>query len=160
MTDTKQVISFNYRLKKTAGEEIESSHGKEPLSVLMGGGGIIPGLEKSLAGRKTGDAFSVTVTPEEAYGEHNPGLQQRLAIKHLQFRGKLRAGSMAMLKTQQGPRSVRVVKAGRFHADVDANHPLAGMTLTFEVEVTDLRAASEAELEHGHAQGPGGHEHE
>jgi FKBP-type peptidyl-prolyl cis-trans isomerase SlyD len=80
-------------------------------------------------------------------------------MKHLVFKGKLRAGSVVQLNTDDGMRPVTVTKAGRHAAEIDTNHPLAGQTLTFDIEIVEVRAASPEELSHGHAHGPGGHHH-
>ena len=80
-------------------------------------------------------------------------------MKHLVFQGKLQAGKVAQLNTREGKRAVTVLKVGRHSADIDTNHPLAGQTLIFDVEILDVRAASADELAHGHAHGPGGHQH-
>jgi len=154
------VVSFHYRLKNGSGEQLESSFKGQPLSYLHGTGNIIPGLEQELAGKAAGDEFSVTIKPRDAYGERNEQLRQRLPIKYLQSAGPLTAGGMALIDTGQGVRQVKVLKVGRFHADVDANHPLAGETLTFDVEVLSVREASAEEISHGHVHGPGGHHHE
>ena len=80
-------------------------------------------------------------------------------MKHLSFKGKLRPGMVVQLSTDDGMRAVTVIKAGRHSADIDTNHPLAGQTLTFDIEIVDVRDASPEELTHGHAHGPGGHHH-
>ena len=156
---SKSVIMFHYTLKNAEGEELESSRDKDPLAFIEGSGNIIPGLEKVLVVKQTGDSFTTTVTPEEAYGFRDESMLQRIPIKKLQFRGKLVAGSVALVRTESGYLPVQVIKAGRFHADIDRNHPLAGQTLTFDIEVTERRDASKEELEHGHVHGPGGVEH-
>ena len=150
---------FHYTLKNAEGEELESSRDKDPLAFIEGSGNIIPGLEKVLVVKQTGDSFTTTVTPEEAYGFRDESMLQRIPIKKLKFRGKLVAGSVALVRTESGYLPVQVIKAGRFHADIDRNHPLAGQTLTFDIEVTERRDASKEELEHGHVHGPGGVEH-
>ena len=154
------VVSFHYRLKNASGEQLESSFEGEPLSYLHGAGNIIPGLEQELSGKTAGDEFSATIKPQDAYGELNEQLRHRLPIKYLQSAGQLTAGGMALIQTEQGVRQVKVLKIGRFHADVDANHPLAGETLTFDVQVLSVREASAEEITHGHVHGPGGHHHE
>lgn len=153
------VVSFHYTLRDEAGEELESSKGGQPSVYLHGASNIIPGLETAMDGKSAGDSFSTTVAPEQAYGERKPDRVQRVPAKHLVYRGKLRAGTVVQLNTSEGTRAVTVVKAGRHSADVDTNHPLAGQSLTFEIEVDDVRAASAEELSHGHAHGPGGHQH-
>jgi len=154
------VVTFHYTLKLEDGSTLESSVDKEPLVYLHGTGNIIPGLEKGLEGKSAEDEeFSITVAPAEAYGEYNPELQMRLPIKNLKSQGKLTANTMAVIETEEGPRQVMVIKVGRFHADVDANHPLSGQTLVFEINIEDIREATAEELEHGHVHGPGGHQH-
>ena len=150
---------FHYTLKNAEGEELESSRDKQALAFIEGSGTIIPGLRKVLVEKQAGDSFTTTVTPEEAYGYRNESLVQRIPIKKMQFQGKLKAGSVALIRTKSGYLPVQVIKAGRFHADIDRNHPLAGQTLTFDVEVTERRNATKEELEHGHVHGPGGVEH-
>ncbi len=112
-----------------------------------------------MRGKAAGDVFSATVAPTEAYGLRDPNKAQRVPMKHLAFKGKLRAGAVVQLSTSEGMRPVTVTKAGRHSADIDTNHPLAGQTLTFDIEVMEVRAASAEELAHGHAHGPGGHHH-
>ena len=153
------VVTFHYTLSDSEGVALETSHDADPTAYLHGSNSIIPGLEKALAGHKKGDIFSVTVNPKEAYGERREGRTQRVPIKHLVYTGKLRAGDASQLNTREGRRAVTVIKAGRHSADIDTNHPLAGRTLVFEIEIHDVRAATAEELSHGHAHGPGGHQH-
>ena len=154
----KKIVSFHYTLTGTDGEELDSTRDREPMSYLHGAGNIIPGLETAMLGRSAGDSFKVTVAPEEAYGPRNEGNVQRIPIKRL---GKIKpqTGQVLGLQTQKGPVQVTVIKVGRFIVDVDANHPLAGQELNFDVEITAIRDASEEEMGHGHAHGPGGHDH-
>jgi FKBP-type peptidyl-prolyl cis-trans isomerase SlyD len=154
-----KVVTFHYSLKDENGEEMESSKEREPMTYLHGGNNIIVGLEKAMQGRETGDSFAVTVEPKEAYGVREGENVQRIPLKRLKNLGKIKVGQILNLQTDQGPVQVTVLKLGRFNVDVDANHPLAGATLTFEVEITEVRDASEEEKEHGHVHGPGGHQH-
>jgi FKBP-type peptidyl-prolyl cis-trans isomerase SlyD len=112
-----------------------------------------------MEGKTSGDVFSAAVPPEDAYGLRNPENTQRVPVKHLVYKGRLRAGEVAQLNTREGLRPVTVTKVGRHSAEVDTNHPLAGQTLTFDIEIVEVRAASPEELDHGHAHGPGGHHH-
>ena len=153
------VVSFHYTLRTETGEELETSRGGEPTSYLHGARNLIPGLENAMTGHECGDAFSATIKPEQAYGLPRADSVQRVPVKHLHFKGKLRAGDTVQLNTRDGLRAVTVVKAGRHSADVDTNHPLAGKTLVFDIEVLELRAATAEELSHGHAHAPGGHHH-
>lgn len=153
------VVSFHYTLSDTDGTELESSSGEEPTVYLHGHNGIIPGLEAELADKEAGSSVDVTLAPEQAYGLRQEERVQRVPVKHLLFKGKLRPGMTVQLNTSEGRHPVTVVKAGRHSADVDTNHPLAGQTLSFKVEIVDVRAASAEEISHGHAHGPGGHQH-
>jgi FKBP-type peptidyl-prolyl cis-trans isomerase SlyD len=153
------VVSFHYTLRDNSGKELESSRGGNPATYLHGARNIIPGLESAMTGRVSGDNFSATIMPEDGYGLRDPGRVQRVPIKHLAFNGKLAPGAVVQLSTSDGMRTVTVVKAGRHSADIDTNHPLAGQTLIFDIEIVEVRNASAEELAHGHVHGPGGHHH-
>ncbi len=154
------VATFHYTLAEQGGDFREDSREDHPVAYLHGHDNILPALEVELVGKQTGDKLSVTLTPEQAYGLRNPALQQRMPIKHLKYNGnKLRAGDIAWVETEEGLRQVTVLKPGKFMAEVDTNHPLAGKTLTFDIEVVAVRAATDEELAHGHAHGEGGHHH-
>jgi len=154
-----KAVSFHYTLKNADGEQMETSREKDPMSYLHGANNIIPGLEKAMEGHAVNDVFSVTVEPEEAYGVRNEKNVQRVPMKRLKGIGKISVGQVLNLQTNQGQVQVTVLKVGRFNVDVDGNHPLAGKSLTFDVEITDIRDASAEELEHKHVHGPGGHQH-
>lgn len=155
----KTVTSFHYTLRDESGTEVETSRGSDPSAYLHGANNIIAGLEKAMEGHTSGDVFSTTLAAEDAYGQPDPKRLQRVPAKHLVFNGKLKAGMVVKLNTSEGQIPVTVVKAGRHSADIDTNHPLAGQTLTFDVEIMDVRAATEEEVAHGHAHGVGGHQH-
>lgn len=158
--EDKTVVSFHYTLTDDQGEEIESSRDRDPMVYLHGGGTIIPGLEKAMAGKSSGDTFEVTVEPADAYGERREDAIQRVSAKHFRKDARLEPGQLVMLNTkEQGQIQATVVKVGRFNIDVDTNHPLAGKSLTFGVEVTDIREATDEEISHGHVHGKGGVEH-
>ena len=158
--DDKKVVSFHYTLSNDAGEALESTREREqPMAYLHGAGNIIPGLEKAMSGKAEGDKFQVTLGPSEAYGERNPGNLRRIPIKHFRDSRALKPGQMVNIQTRQGNFQAVVKKIGRFNVDVDANHPLAGETLTFDVEIAGVRDATAEELAHGHVHGPGGVEH-
>ena len=154
-----KVVTFHYTLKNAEGEQMETSRDKQPMSYLHGANNIIVGLEKAMEGRAVNDEFSVTVEPEEAYGVRNESNVQRVPLKRLKGIGKISPGQILNLQTNRGPVQVTVLRVGRFNVDVDANHPLAGQALTFDIEITDIRDASEEELTHRHVHGPGGHQH-
>lgn len=153
------VVQLHYDLLDENGELIESSREGEPMAYLHGASNIVPGLEKALAGKAVGDALEVTISPEDGYGERQEDMVQRLPAKYLKHAGKLKPGMQVPLQTEEGPRWVTVIKVGLKSVDVDANHPFAGKTLTFKVDIIDIREASDEEKSHGHAHGPGGHHH-
>jgi FKBP-type peptidyl-prolyl cis-trans isomerase SlyD len=157
-TDT--VVTFHYTLRDESNELIESSEGATPVTYMQGHNNIVPGLEEQMAGKKAGDKFNATVPPEGAYGPRDENAVQRVPIKHLQSKGKIVPGQVVAVNTRDGARHARVVKVGHFNVDLDLNHPLAGKTLQFEIEIVDVRAATQEELEHGHAHGPDGHGHD
>jgi FKBP-type peptidyl-prolyl cis-trans isomerase SlyD len=154
-----KAVSFHYTLKNAEGEQMETSREKDPMSYLHGANNIIAGLEKAMEGHAVNDEFSVTVEPEEAYGVRNESNVQRVPLKRLKGIGKIFVGQVLNLQTNNGQVQVTVLKVGRFNVDVDGNHPLAGKQLTFDVEIMDIREASEEELEHRHVHGQGGHQH-
>lgn len=154
-----RVVSFHYTLREQGGELTETSIGGEPLTMLFGHGNVIAGVENALAGRLAGDQFTVQVAPEDGYGERREGSVRRVPKKHVPNPKGLKPGDRTTLTTEQGQHDVTVVKVGRTVVDVDLNHPLAGRTLSFDIEVIDVRAADAQEIAHGHAHGPGGHGH-
>lgn len=153
------VAVIHYTLKDGTGKTIESSVGSEPLAYLHGNHNLIPGLERELEGKSAGDKFSVTVAPADAYGEYDKSLIQRIPRRALKGVGNVHVGLQLQAHSEHGPRAVTVTQVVGDMVTIDGNHPLAGQNLTFEVEVTDVRAASEEELAHGHVHGPGGHHH-
>jgi FKBP-type peptidyl-prolyl cis-trans isomerase SlyD len=153
------VVTFHYILSDETGETVESSRNGEPNVYLHGHGGVLPGLAEALEGKEAGDSLSVTLSPDQAYGQRKPDAIQRVPAKHLQGAKKWKPGMIAQVNTDKGARHVMVVKVGHKFIDVDTNHPLAGKTLTFDIEVIDLRAAEAEEISHGHVHGAGGHHH-
>ena len=158
------VVSFHYVVRDAADAAAEpyddSRQRGEPLLALLGHSQLVPGVEKALAGREAGDKFEIDIVPEDAYGERQEGLLQRVPKKYFRDAQKLKPGMTTVLQTKDGgQRMVTVHKVGMSSIDVDHNHPLAGKTLRFAVEIVDVRDASEEELAHGHAHGPEGHHH-
>ena len=155
------VVSFHYVLTDAEnGETIDSSRERgEAMTILAGRGQLIPGVEKGLEGKIVGDKFVLVIQPEDGYGVHNENAVQRLSKKYFPNADRLKDGDHVVLQTKFGPQQVRVLKVGGSVVDIDTNHPLAGVTLNFDIEITDVREATTEELEHGHAHGPGGHHH-
>ena len=154
-----RVVRFHYTVSEAGQAPVESSkEGGEPLTILVGYGNIIPGLENALDGHEAGDSFGVDVPAAEAYGERREGLTQRVPKKHFGAQ-KLEPGQQVVLQTNFGPRAVTIQKVGMSVVDVDLNHPMAGKDLHFEVEIVEVREASAEEVAHGHVHGDGGHQH-
>jgi FKBP-type peptidyl-prolyl cis-trans isomerase SlyD len=153
------VVQFNYVIKELDGREVDSNKGQAPVAYLHGHNGMMPGIEKSLEGKQAGENVSVELPSSETFGDVLENSEQRVSVKHLQGASKWSAGMSAVVNTEHGQRQVTIVKVGKFMATVDTNHPLAGKTLQFELDVVAVREATEEELEHGHAHGEGGHHH-
>ena len=153
------VVRFHYTLCDEGGTAIESSRDREPVAVLQGHGNVLPGVDDALAGRSAGERFSVTLAPEQAYGARREGRTERVPRKRVRGPKRLQPGDPVVIRTLDGPREVTVIKVGRTVVDVDLNHPLAGRTLQFDIEVLEVREATAEEIAHGHVHGPGGHQH-
>lgn len=154
-----KVVSFHYRLKEEGGEIFEDSHDGSPVLYLHGHKSMLPGLEDALEGKAAGDSFEVTLDPDKGYGRRQEGAVQRVPKKHLLTKGKIVPGQVVQINTEHGAQEAVVIKVGLKNVDIDANHPLAGKTLVFAVEVLEVRDATAEELSHGHAHGEGGHQH-
>ena len=154
-----RVVTLHYTLRDDQGSVIESSVGRAPMSYLHGKGNIIAGLEQALAGRSTGDKLDVSVPPEKAYGRRDDRLVQIVPRSRFTDGVDLTPGTQLRASGQAGSRVVTVVKVERDFVTVDGNHPLAGHTLHFSVEIAEVRKATHEEVSHGHVHGPGGHHH-
>jgi FKBP-type peptidyl-prolyl cis-trans isomerase SlyD len=159
-----KVVSFHYNLTDVDGTLLETSYDAEPTLYLHGHSNILTSLEDALNAKSVGDKVDVTLAPVQAYGERKEGAVQRIPIKHLQnhnaLKNKLKPGMRVLVNTQQGPWEAVVLKVGKFNVDIDSNHPLAGKTLKFEIEIASVRDATSEEVAHGHAHGAGGHHHD
>lgn len=154
-----KVVSMHYTLTDPAGKVIDSSEGQEPLAYLHGFGNIIPGLEDALEGKNVGDKFTVNVAAADGYGTRNEEMVQVLAASMFTGIDQIEVGMEFHAETEHGLQVVTVTKVEGDQVTIDANHPLAGVDLTFAIEITEIRDATEEELEHGHAHGAGGHHH-
>ncbi|RZU99037.1 FKBP-type peptidyl-prolyl cis-trans isomerase [Spiribacter vilamensis] len=144
------VVAIDYTLRDTEGEVLDASPEGQPLQYLHGAGNIIPGLETALEGKAAGDDVEVTVPPEEGYGERDDRLQQDVPKSMFEGVDTVEAGMRFQAQTQSGTQVVTVAAVSGDSVTVDANHPLAGQTLNFKVKVSEVREASDEELEHGH----------
>ncbi len=154
-----KVVSIHYTLTNDKGEVLDSSSGKAPLAYLHGNKNIISGLENALNEKVVGDKFNISIPPEEAYGVHDEALIQVIPKSVFQGIEEIEAGMQFQAKSDEGIQVVTVTKVDGDKITVDGNHALAGETLTFDVEVADIREATQEELQHGHVHGPGGHGH-
>jgi FKBP-type peptidyl-prolyl cis-trans isomerase SlyD len=154
-----QVVSIHYTLTDDAGEIIDSSSGRDPLMYLHGHGALIPGLERELTGKSAGDRLTVSIAPADGYGEYDRSLVQQVPRRALKGIANVKVGMRLQAQTAQGSRPVTVTHLSGDLVTLDANHPLAGKKLHFEVEVAAVREATAEELEHGHVHGPGEHHH-
>lgn len=151
---------IHYTLKNDAGEVMESSSGEAPLAYLHGHANVVPGLEKALAGKTTGDKLSVVVPPAEAYGELRGNGPQRVHRREFPKNMELEPGLPFQAEGEDGtPFVLWVTEMKGAWVWVDVNHPMAGKTLHFEVEVIGVREALAVELKHGHAHGVDGLSH-
>ncbi len=153
------VVTFHYRLTTDENEFIEDSTGGEPLVYLHGYGNLISGMEKALEGKSVNESFSVTIPPEDAYGENLDDLVQIVPIDAFEGVDELAVGLRFTATTDQGDVPVVIRAITEEKVTVDGNHPLAGKTLNFSVEIKEIREASAEEIEHGHVHGAGGHHH-
>jgi FKBP-type peptidyl-prolyl cis-trans isomerase SlyD len=154
-----KVVQMHYHLTDEKGTVLDSSQGREPLSYIHGAGNIIIGLEKQLKGKAAGDKVNAVVSPAEGYGERDDNLVQVVPKSGFQGDEELQIGMQVQVGTQDGNAIATVAKMEGEDVTLDVNHPLAGVTLTFDVEVVEVREATKEELDHGHVHGPGGHEH-
>lgn len=156
---TKTVVAIDYTLKDDDGEVLDTSQGREPLSYLHGSGGIIPGLERELEGKSVGHEMQVSIAAADAYGERNESLRQEVPRAQFAEIDDLEVGMQFRVDTNNGPMMITIVEVSDELVTIDGNHPLAGMALHFDVAIRGVREATAEELEHGHAHGPGGHDH-
>ncbi len=146
-----KVVSIDYTLKDDQGQVLDSSEENGPLSFIYGNGNIITGLETALEGKTVGDEVSVNVEPKDGYGEYDEKMIFEVDKNQFQDVSKVSEGMQVQGQTADGQVQVFTVKTvGDDKVTLDANHPLAGYTLHFDVAVTDIRDATPEELDHGH----------
>lgn len=145
-----KVVTIDYSLRNAAGKLLDSSDGSQPLIYLHGNGNIIPGLEKYLEGKKVGESLSCTVPASEAYGERDDSLVFKVPRKDFGDNAEVSPGMQFEAQGEEGTQIVSVVEVAGDEVTIDANHPLAGEALHFDVKVLNVREASEEELKHGH----------
>ncbi len=151
MIGDKMVVSVHYTLTDNNGNVLDSSEGSDPLSYLHGANNIIPGLEKALIGKTADDALQVQVEPAEGYGEKVPELIQKVDKAAFQGVDTLETGMAFEAQGDNGQvQRVVITAIEEDLVTVDGNHPLAGVTLNFDVKIVSVRDATAEELSHGH----------
>lgn len=151
----KLAVTIHYTLTNDAGKQLDSSRNEKPMEYLHGSGQIVSGLEKALAGKEVGDKFIVTIPPVEAYGEKRDDMVQEVPMTMFEGVDKVEVGMQFNADASHGVNVVKVSKVDGDKVTIDGNHPMAGEALTFDVEVMDLRPATEDELSHKHVHGEG-----
>ncbi|MGB0432573.1 MAG: FKBP-type peptidyl-prolyl cis-trans isomerase [Bacteroidia bacterium] len=154
-----KVVSIHYTLKNDDSQVLDSSEGRDPLAYIHGYGYLIPGLETELNGKTVGDKFTSTITPEHGYGLIDDKLVHKVAKANFKGEGEVQIGMQVKVETNDGPKIATVKNVVGEDVTLDLNHPLAGINLNFDVEVTGVRDATKEELDHGHVHGKGGVEH-
>ncbi len=153
------VVSIDYTLTDSEGDVLDQSEAGAPLVYLHGADNIIPGLEAALTGKSKGDALKVVVDAVDGYGEYDESLVAEVERDRFPGADTVKLGDEFQANTPEGPRVVTVIGIDDETITIDANHPLAGETLHFDVKIVDIRIATSEEITHGHVHGPGGHHH-
>lgn len=148
---SRNIVTFHYTLRDTQGRLLDTSSGGQPISYLEGAGQIIEGLDECLRGVEVGTKQTIQVPAAKAYGEHDATQVQRVLKALLPIEGELNPGDQFRAGSDPFAPIVRVVEIDGDNVLLDANHPLAGVDLVFDVELTAVRAATAEEIEHGHA---------
>lgn len=149
-------VTIHYRLSDQEGRLLEDSFDSEPMLYLHGTENLIPGLEAALDGKTKGEKLDVTISAEEAYGPYHDGLRQAVPLEAFGDIEDIVPGMRFIAETEMGQRPVQVMEVKDDVVIVDGNHPLAGQSLNFSVEIVDVREASAEEIAHGHVHAQGG----
>lgn len=152
-----KAVSIDYTLKDDDGTLLDTTEEREPLSYLHGANNIIPGLEDALEGKEGGESVSVVIPPEEGYGTRNEELMIDVDPSNFPDLSQVQLGTRVQVQTNNGVRLATVIGITDEAVTLDLNHPLAGKTLHFDVEVADVQQASDEEVEHGHLHTEGHH---
>lgn len=147
-----KVVFFDYALKNEEGAIIDSSHNSNPLGYLHGYGNIITGLEEALLGKMIGDKLKVSIPAEKGYGRRDANLVQSLPRSQFDNNIEIKAGMQVQAQTDQGAQVFKVTAVNDETITLDGNHPLADMTLHFDLEIKEIRDGSSQELEQGYLQ--------
>lgn len=157
--ENNRVVQIHYTLKDDQGEVLDSSAGQSPLPYIHGIGALIPGLEKELLGKQAGEKFSAVIAPADGYGDYNKDQVFQVSADGFEGDEDLEIGIQVQLDTENGPAIATITGIDGEEVTLDLNHPLAGVSLHFDVEVVEVREATQQELDHGHVHSPGAHHH-
>lgn len=158
--DKHKVVMLDYVLKDSEGTVIDSTEGRGDFAYLHGTNNVIPGLEKVLAGHKSGEEIEVTIAPDEAYGERSDDMVQVVSKAMFEGNDDIQVGMQFNAESPDGQAIMfTVMEIKDDDITIDGNHPLAGVELHFALKIVDIREATEEEIGHGHVHGPGGHDH-
>ena len=153
-----KVVLLHYTLTNDAGEVMDSSSGKDPLGFIYGIGMVIPGLEKELLGKEKGATFQATIAPEDAYGLKEEDRIQQVPLSQFEDPENIAVGITIQIENKESGQDIlAMVTAIKDEiVTIDMNHPLSDQTLHFDIEVVDVRDATQQEIDHGHVHGVGG----
>lgn len=154
-----KVATITYILKDNDGTLIDQADKESPFAFILGNGSIIPGLETALEGKSAGDKINVIIEPTDAYGDRSDDMIQIMSKDMFEGVDEVTPGMQFHAQTNEGMSVVTVTGVEDDKVTIDGNHPLAGVTLNFDVDVLEVRDPTEEELDHGHVHGPGGHNH-
>ena len=152
-----KVVTIDYTLTDTQGTVLDRSSEGHPLTFIQGIGSLIPGLEAALEGKSAGDRLNVRISPDEGYGPRDEKLMQTIPRDLFKAVGELKPGMQFEAQSDRGAQVFTIVRIEGTKVTVDSNHPLAGVTLHFDVTIREVREAAAEELQHGHAHGPDTH---
>ncbi len=155
-----RVVSLAYQVRTEDGVLVDESPASAPLDYLHGHGSLISGLENALENHEAGDKFDVNIGANDAYGQYDDNLVQRVPKDVFTGVDELQPGMRFLAETDQGPVPVEITAVEDDHVVVDGNHMLAGQNLSFSVEIMAVREATEEELAHGHVHGEHDHHHD
>ncbi|MCJ7499446.1 peptidylprolyl isomerase [bacterium] len=155
---TNSVVSIHYTLRDETGEVLDASEGREPLDYMHGSGQIIPGLENALEGKSKGEELAVVIEPEKGYGTRDESLVHEVPKSEFETPDEFEVGMQFRVGDEGGTLIMVVAGVGDEVVTLDGNHPLAGVTLSFDVSIADVREATEEEIkasQHVHGSGCG-----
>lgn len=157
--EDQKVVVLHYTLTDNKGTVIDKSEDGS-FAYLHGANNIIPGLENALTGKAAGDELTVSISPEDGYGVRDESMLQEVPKTMFEDGSDISMGSQFHAQGPNGEVLVVTVKeVNDATIVVDGNHPLAGVELNFDVKITEVRDASQEEIEHGHVHGADGHHH-